>query len=138
VDGFTTNESARIIGYMPDMLRGLKSHGLQPAGPNGLWSTAQVLGLCCRCHAHRAGAAKLAADAAFRLMCFADLPKLRQAREEGKRFLRLFGERCDTSLVTRKSAFDSKVMAAATEARLPYVVVNIEFWLQKLKLQKNI
>ncbi|NOY42726.1 MAG: hypothetical protein GXP26_12935 [Planctomycetes bacterium] len=40
VDGFTTNESARIIGYTPDMLRGLKSHGLQPAGPNGLWSTA--------------------------------------------------------------------------------------------------
>ncbi len=132
MSGLSNSEAGKIIGVTSDCLRRAKYLGLKPEGPAGKWSVRQVLALAVRINCRKAGATKAAADSAFRILSVANLDKLKQACSDGKKYLRLFDTVCDTNLVSRPVAFDPEVMKRATENRVPYIVADIAYWLDKM------
>lgn len=124
-------EAAEVADIQPSHIRKMRSMDLKPLGKKD-WTPAQAIALGVRVSARRAGASKAAADAAYRLLSFADLGWLRSACSDGKRYLRLLGDVCDANLFTEKVAFDPAVMAKATQHRLPHVIVDLKHWLGKL------
>lgn len=134
---FSDKQAARITGLTPEAMRTFRFHGIKNQGPGKLWSDRQVLGLAVKSHSRRVGATKAASTQALQILSHADIGALRRAIADGKRYLRLLGEVCDTNLVSERAAYHPKTMQAATDARVPYVIVDLAYWMDRLDAEPS-
>lgn len=129
---FHDKQAAKIAELSPETFRGVRFRGLKPQGPGLLWSARQVLGVAVKSQALRVGASRVASTRACQILCSAKMPELRQAIADGRQYMRLLGDVADPNLVSHAAAFHPETMRTATEHRIPYVVVDLGYWLDRI------
>ena len=134
----TNKDVSRLSGLPCATIRQLVHRRIiLPTGENGRWTKGQALGLCAMKHARLAGATMSAAVGVYEILKAANWDALRAACDDGKQYLRIMGEHVETQLVSHVAAFDRRLIVAATEKQIPFVVVDVLFWLNRVELAER-
>jgi hypothetical protein len=135
---FTNKEVATLSGFPHVSVRHLAYRRVMvPEGSHGKWTKGQALGLCAMRHARLAGASMSAAVGVYEILRRADWTALRAACDDGKQYLRIMGEVVDDKLVTHRAAFDRRLSISATESQIPFVVVDVRHWMNRVELAER-